>query len=270
MVRIIEIPSNSAADLPSLRAKRREIIHKISVRSNLQNPIRRWNLVSNDDFQNELSQYFWKKQFYYERRQREWKQRKDDLQSIGIRQDPGIRALTQMISSYNYNYSDLGPANAQGQLNELFDEESYSKIRSTQPELAYRLFLLSDVMFYFLRRLKKKRGYIYNVSGYVKFALFSVLCRSIKKLDPGAWKKDSFGEFLEAQYQLPDTKWENLIKSSIDYILDFYEKAQRQAENEGWYLTPANFFKTKSYIAPILSAPLPKKVVRLSREIIRY
>src|SRR5207245_8479435 len=51
MVRIIEVPPGNSHDLPIHLEKRKEIIHKISIRSNQQNPIKRWNLVANDDFQ---------------------------------------------------------------------------------------------------------------------------------------------------------------------------------------------------------------------------
>ena len=61
MVRIIEVPPSTNHDLPQQVEQRKAVIHKISIRSNLQNPIKRWNLVANDDFQNDLSRYFGEK-----------------------------------------------------------------------------------------------------------------------------------------------------------------------------------------------------------------
>src|SRR3989338_1136557 len=267
MVRIIEIPPDGGSDL---RLKRREIIHKISVRSNMQNPIKRWNLVSNDDYQNELSQFFWKKKLYYERRQNEWKIRKDYLKSIGISQGPEIRKLTQLMASYHYDCKDLGSANAQGQLNELFDEEPYSIIRDTSPEIAYRLFLLGQIMHYSLDKLKNKRNYIADVAGSIKFCLFSVLCKSINKTDSTAWRKESFEKFLEAEYDSPNNKWDKFIKSLVDFILMFYKKAQKRATREDRTLTPGNFFKTKSYVAPVISSPFPRNISQLSRHVFAF
>jgi hypothetical protein len=130
MVRIIEIPA-SANDLPERVEKRKDIVHKISIRSNMQNPIRRWNLVSNDDFQNDLSRYFRNQKLYYERRQKEWKQRKAELVSVGIKRGPDIRWMTQLIAAYHYNQRRLGPAAAYGRLNDLFEEDAYAAIRNT-------------------------------------------------------------------------------------------------------------------------------------------
>lgn len=267
MVRIIEIPSNDGSDLTKRRARRREIIHKISIRSNMQNPIKRWNLVSNDDYQIELSQFFWKKKLYYERRQNEWKDRKDDLKSIGIYQGPEIRWLTQLMASYYYDCGDLGPANAQGRLNTLFDEDPYSIIRNTPPEIAYRIFILGKLMYWSLNNLKRKRNYIDDIAGYVKFSLFSTICRSIKKIDSSAWRKDAFGEFLEAEYESPNSKWDKFTKVAVDFIITFYEKARKKAAREGWNLTPANFFKTKSHVLPVLRSTLPRDVSQLSKDV---
>lgn len=266
MTRIIEIPSELSSDLPTFRTKRREIIHKISVRSNMQNPIKRWNLVSNDDYQNELSQFFWKKKLYYERRQNEWKLRKDDLKSIGINQGSEIRKLTQLIASYHYNDKDLGPANAQGQLNQLFDEDPYSKIRNTSPEIAYKLFLVGEIMQYSLAKLKSKRNYIADFAGSMKFCLFSLLCRIINEIDSAVWQNETFEKFLEAEYDSQNKHWEKLFKSVIDFVLEFYRKAEKRAERENRTMTPNNFFKTKSYVAPVISASLPRNILKLSRK----
>ena len=107
MVRIIEVPPSDNHDLPQQVEKRKAVIHKISIRSNLQNPIKRWNLVANDDFQNDLSRYFWGKKLYYERRQYEWKYRKLELGSVGISRGPDIRWATQLIASYYYDRKKL-------------------------------------------------------------------------------------------------------------------------------------------------------------------
>jgi hypothetical protein len=50
MVRIIEIPPIKGDDIAEQIEKKRDTLNKISVRSNRQNPIKKWDLVSNDDF----------------------------------------------------------------------------------------------------------------------------------------------------------------------------------------------------------------------------
>lgn len=97
-------------------------------------------------------------------------------------------------------------------------------------------------MYRFLHNLKYKRNYIADIAGYVKFSLFSVICRSINKIDRTAWRKDSFEKFLEAEHDSPNSKWEIFIKSAIDFILVFYRKAKEEETKKGLGLTPANFF----------------------------
>jgi AIPR protein len=120
MVRIIQVPTSQDAGFPD-REQKKEIIRNICLRSNQQNPIRRYDLVSNDDFQQELSRYFRDKQIFYERRRGEWKYKGFQLKSVGIERGPGVPWMTQLISAFHYDRKKLGPAVAQGKLKELFD-----------------------------------------------------------------------------------------------------------------------------------------------------
>src|SRR5574340_90164 len=54
MVRIIEVEPPRPDDLSHDAQSRKELIAKIAVRTNFQNPIKKWDLVSNDDFQHEI------------------------------------------------------------------------------------------------------------------------------------------------------------------------------------------------------------------------
>src|SRR5690606_24971505 len=113
-----------------------EVINKISIRSNLQNPITKWNLAANDDFQLELRRYFRQKNFFYETRKNEWDFRKTELKNIGVSKGPFMPKLTQLIASYYYDKKYLGPAIAKQSINDLFVEETaYKKIRNTDPAI---------------------------------------------------------------------------------------------------------------------------------------
>ncbi len=261
MVRIIEIPSVKAGDLPEFITKRKEIIHKISIRSNLQNPIRKWNLVANDDFQNELARYFWSKNYYYERRQNEWKYRKIQLMPIGIKKGPDIRWMTQLIASYNFDQKYLGPAVAQGTLNELFDENAYKIIRETSPRLGYHLFLLSEVFGDSLYNLKTKKEYIKNVYGYIKFCLFSLVCKITEELNI---KLDSD----EVEYKLINlsevscTVINSITKDLVDLILLNYQKHAKQVlRDEEKQLSYPTYFKNRKMITDALKMKIPKTTV---------
>jgi hypothetical protein len=112
MVRIIEIPPLRAADLPEQAARRKEIVRQIALRSNSQNNIKKWDLVSNDDFQLDLARHFRIKKMFYERRRHEWSQRRSELKSVGITRGPELKRLTQLIAAHCWKSKSLGPVAA--------------------------------------------------------------------------------------------------------------------------------------------------------------
>ena len=146
MVRIIEVPPLDPDDFSAQATKKRDVIDKISIRSNRQNPIKPWNLVSTDDFQHDLARFFRKQRIYYERRDKEWAYRRTELKSLGISRGPDIKWLAQLISSYDWDSKLLGPVPAKARLGALFEGKSYELIKKTKPELAYRLYLLGQVL----------------------------------------------------------------------------------------------------------------------------
>ena len=88
MVRLIKIRRADASDLPTQMEKKKKIIREISIRSNFQNDVKKWNLVANDDYQHDLARYFRSKKLFYERRQNEWKDRRMYLKESGISLGP--------------------------------------------------------------------------------------------------------------------------------------------------------------------------------------
>jgi AIPR protein len=263
MVKIIEVPSIGQCDISSQAEKRRDIIHKISIRSNSQNPIKRWNLVSNDDFQNELHKYFWSKGYYYERRQNEWNYRRIELRSLGLKRGIDIREMTQLISSYLYNRSMFGPAIAQGQLNVLFDEDRYDTIRATKYELAFNLSLLGKLAWEALSSLKNEREYIDAVANYIYFCVVSILCVAINDSNINIQSEDSATLLIQMlQSNTPPLK--SAIKNIVDYLLTYYEaKKNRLYESERKELSYANYFKNSAYVSEILINKLPEKLKKI-------
>jgi AIPR protein len=265
MVRIIEVPPGDSNDLPQHVEKRKEIIHKISIRSNVQNPIKRWNLVANDDFQNELSRYFWDKHLYYERRQGEWKYRKLELSSVNIHRGPDIRWMTQLIAAYNYDRRKLGPAIGQGSLNLLFEGDAYAQIRSTPPVLTYQLYLLADTTDRVLKTWAGKKRYIRNVKGYIDLAAFAWLCKVLRHGGVVFGKEES-NQVFEAQ-RANRGVWEATVKHIVDLIVTELEKASATAlRREGKTLTPANYFKSTTLIGALMAKPVPRGLRKISVE----
>jgi hypothetical protein len=256
MVRIIEVPSSQEAGFPD-REQKKEIIRNICLRSNQQNPIRRYDLVSNDDFQQELSRYFRDKQIYYERRRGEWKYKGFQLKSVGIERGPGVPWMTQLISAFHYDRKKLGPAVAQGKLKELFEEDAYSLIRKTSPILAYQLYLLAEINDRAIKRLAGRRQYIANVRGYVDLAVFALLCKILRQNGIGLGK-EKLNQALEAEYAEDHQSWESSIKDIIDHVLEHFKNASASTlKQEGWEITPANYFKSATLIADLLARPVP-------------
>jgi len=236
-----------------------------SIRSNLQNPIKRWNLVSNDDFQNELSRFFWAKRLYYERRQCEWKYRKLELCGVGIARGPDIRWMTQLIAASHYDKKKLGPAVAQGRLNELFDEDAYSVIRNTPPTTAYQLYLVAEILDRCLRRLSNKKQYIRNLKGYVNLCAFSLLNRILKEAHVPLGRETMEARF-EQIHKDDAREWEIATKALVDYIVVAFKRASaREWREEGNRLTPANYFKNLAMISDLIKRPIPQQLCRISK-----
>jgi uncharacterized spore protein YtfJ len=265
MVRIVEIPSKES-DFEDNISMKKDIIHKISIRSNMQNPIKKWNLVSHDDFQNELFRFFWNKKLYYERRQNEWKFKKMELRSIGISQGPDIRKMTQIIASYYYNKKGLGPAEANGRLNDLFDEDAYKHIRDTSPELTYQLYLVNELMRYYLNELRRNKKYIFNVQTHIKYCLFTLICRVLDS-NGIKWGSDEVTKLFEYElYDEENSVWRELIKSSIDYILTFYKKQEKLLKKKHIELTYPNYFKNRTQMQGIFNRDIPVKLRTLCKK----
>lgn len=262
MVRIIEVPQTSGHDLPSKIAKRKEIVHKISVRSNLQNPIRRWNLVSNDDFQNGLSQFFWTKKLFYERRQHEWRERKLQLRSIRIEKGPDLRWMTQLIAAYHFDKKGLGPADAYARLGDLFGEGPYGTIIGTSAEVAYQLYLLAEILDECLKKLAANKVYIRNLRGYAELTLVSLMAKIFRNSGIRLGS-EGYEKYLEAQVDDPCSDWTPAIKHLIDYVDDHYKRlaATEWRTNRKKLLIP-NYFKNATMIRELTDRPIPNRIAK--------
>jgi hypothetical protein len=267
MVRIIQVRPPSAADFSNDAAKRREVIEKISIRSNLQNPIKKWNLISNDDYQHDLARYFRKKRLYYERRDGEWAQRRTELKSVGIHRGPSIKQLTQLIASYHWDKKYLGPAAARRGVSGLFEDKPYDGVRATESELAYQIYLLGEIIDHCVRQLSASKKYIEEFSTYLRLALFSVCVRMLQ----GSGLK--FGDArLTARLEkgaTPSGRWCAFCKAGVDVLRAVYKsEAQRFRRKTGKELTLANFSKTQEYAGKVVQQPLPQQFRRLGRKIV--
>jgi hypothetical protein len=265
MVRIIEVPPLDPDDFSAQAAKKRDVIDKISVRSNRQNPIKPWNLVSTDDFQHDLARFFRKKRLYYERRDREWSYRRTELKSLGISRGPNIKWLAQLISSFNWDKKQLGPVPAKAKLGELFDGKAYELIKTTKPELAYQLYLLGTVLDGSIKELARSKQYVEHFAWQAQFTLFSVCVKSFQTaaVDFGGPSVTAFLEVAE-----PTSKWLTFCKRGIDHIRAVYRSDTNKYRGKMHQeLTLANYFKSQTFTARILAKPVPQQMKKLARQL---
>ena len=265
MVRVIETEPPRGDALEEKIQQRKEVIGKIAVRSNQQNPIKSWDLASNDDFQLELFRFFRNKRFFYERRDREWRQRSRELRSVGILYGASIKWHTQLISSFYWSKPRLGPAVAKN-VADLFEGEIYDIIRETPAELAFQLYLLDEALWESRSELSKDKVYIRNLRSYEYFALFSLVVRALT--EAGAkWAEPDLTTQLHGQWKEYYPKhfnhWRKLTKACIDHIVAAFKKEARQySRREGQELTYANYFKSQSSVARMLKVGLPMEIKR--------
>jgi hypothetical protein len=268
MVRVIEIEPPRGDALDEKIQRRKEVIGKIAVRSNQQNPIKSWDLAANDDFQLELFRFFRHKGFFYERRDREWRQRSRELRSVGIRYGTSIKWHTQLIASFHWSKPRLGPAAAKN-VADLFEGELYEAVRQTPAELAFQLYLLDSALEESRRFLANAKVYVSNLKWYEYFALFSLVVRALTEVgaewsDPDltAQLDRQCKEFYPTHYRL----WRKLTKACIDHILAAFKKESRAySRREGEALTYANYFKAQGYMARMLNSGLPGEIKRCAR-----
>ncbi len=268
MVRVIEVEPPLGDDIENKIERRKEVIGKIAVRSNQQNPIKSWDLASNDDFQLELFRLFRSKGFFYERREREWRQRSRELRSVGIQYGTSIKWHTQLMSSFYFTKPHLGPAVAKN-VGDLFEGDLYDELRTTPAELAFQIYILDMALYESRSDLAKDKVYIANLRSYDYFALFSLAVRALSAAG-AKWADPGFTALLQGQWDLyyPShyKRWRDLTKACVDYIRDAFKKESRNyARQKGEELTHANYFKTQKYVACILKAPMPRRITSLAR-----
>jgi hypothetical protein len=181
MIRVIEIEPPRGDAIEEKIQRRKEVINKIARRSNQQNPIKAWDLGANDDFQLELFRFFRSKGYFYERRDREWRQRRRELKNVNIKFGSSIKWLTQLIASYYWSKRKLGPAVAKN-VADLFEASIYEAICETTPELAFQIDLLDSDLWECERDLATEKVYIRKLKSYGHFAVFAVAVRALQEV----------------------------------------------------------------------------------------
>jgi hypothetical protein len=268
MLRIIQIPPTKKGDLPEKIAHRKDVIHKISIRSNRQNSIKNWDLVSTDDFQHEIARYFRSKKLFYERRRKEWSHRRAELRNLGISRGPDNRTIAQLLTSFFWENSSLGPVTAKRELGQLFDEPIYNRLKQTPVDLVYQLYLVDSVIQKCVAELARSKEYVASLTRHMQLTLFSLV---VKSLDTAKvkWRSAELTEFLEDQSDDPSRAWRDLIASLSSMLREhYYDEAKRYKVTSAQSLPLSNFFKSHAYIEKILERSLSPRAKSAARRIV--
>jgi hypothetical protein len=267
MVRIIEVPPLGANNLPHRAERRKEIIRKIALRSNSQNNIKKWDLVSNDDFQLNLARHFRTKRLFYERRKREWLERRTELKGVGVRRGPEIKSLAQLIASFYWDNKLLGPIAAKNPA-ELFEDQRYDQITEIASETVYQLFLLDGIITTHVRELSRLKRYISNAAKPMKLILFALIVRSLQSANTN-WSSEEFSKQLETEFESPSKRWRVFALTAIEYIRDVYVLEDRKyRKREKQQLSVVNYFKAQAYVNKIFLGVTSNKLRAAARAVI--
>jgi hypothetical protein len=269
MVRIVSSPPAKGSDAPEKAAEKKEIINRISIRSNQQNPIKKWNLVANDDFQMELARRFRREGLFYERRDGEWRSRRAQLKSVGIEAGPDIKWLMARIACYHWKSRRLGPALAKGNVGELFEGDAYDLLRrDTTAELAYQLYLLGDMVAGSLYALGQRAQRYENARRHIDLVVLSLVCRAVGEAG-AAWRRGDWTAMLQEQWNSWDDvskSWRDLTRAAADVVLVRYKRtAVRVKRQEGEDLTLKNFVRRQSEMSAILMSRIQGQLKRMAR-----
>lgn len=276
MVRIIEIAPVTGAELAKSIARKKSIIDKIAIRSNLQNPIKKWDLVANDDFQLQLYRFFRRKGFFYERRTREWNLRNKHLKAVGIEKGSNIKSLMQLVASYHWDNERLGPATAKSSVGALFDSKPYAEIKRITDEEAFQIFQLDNLIGKAFRNLNDRNlpTYFTHLEGHMDLVLFSLLIKALQA-SKAQFGSSEFTSWLERQsdgdvWEKSGKGWSNLVSEITRFIYKLYQvEAKRFRQREDKDLTFNNYFKTGSYVDKILGSSLPPNIKTTAKKLLR-
>lgn len=175
---------------------------------------------------------------------------------MGINRGPDNKLVAQLLTSYFYDDSSLGPATAKREVGALFDEPIYNRLKENHPDLVYQLFLLNLVVQHCVSDLGKSKSYVSAIAGQMRLTLFSLIVKSLNaaKIE---WRSPEFTAYLHFQATAPSKQWRDLIAILSSKIREqFYAEAKRYKASSDAELAVSNFFKSHSIIQRLLASPL--------------
>ncbi len=265
MVKIVSIPALSQKEWGEKVAERKEIIKKIAMRTNRQNTIKLADLVANDDVQQEISMFFRRKGYYYERRQREWLVRKVDLQAAGIDKGPRLKNLMQICASYLWN--SVGPAKARSSVQKLFGNDIYPHLTDVSPHVLYYLWLIMLSLEESAARVSMKgSAQLKSISKYANYALLSLMAKALVAARINL-EKGVNATTIEQSRRGRERNWDLLVKSQLMAISRAFRAARKEDHKKGYEVTVANYFKNASHMKNLLKWKATRSDIQLINQL---
>lgn len=253
LVRVIKVSRVVGSESAVTLRGRRELIAKISTRSNVQNPIKKWNLIANDDYQQELARLFRGNQLFYQRRVGDWKKQRLGLREAGVREGPLVTTMMQVLASANLRHAELGPANAKNRLNSLFNEGAYKKLTSQAPREAFTTYLLYARLDQALASLARTKQWVDGLRRHGRLAMFSVLVRVLDQRSLSAGRRARIADAGDA-----DGEWDAIALALAGFVRRTWQATRQTPAGKG--LSINNFVKNPKYLRPMTQGGVPTDV----------
>lgn len=256
LVRVVKVPAIDGSQSATALRERRELIANISTRSNRQNPIKKWNLVANDDYQTEVARVFRRRQLFYQRRVGDWKKQRLDLKEAGVREGPLVTTLMQILASARWNDPDLGPANAKNRLDALFNEAAYRKMTARPPTDAVTLYVLYSRLDSALAARARRTAWVDRMRRHARLAMFAVLMRLLEERRLTSLQLARLADAPES-----DVDWDALAYALAAFVRRTWEHAKPvYKRSEGVDLTINNFVKSGVHVRRLTHGAIPQPV----------
>jgi hypothetical protein len=247
MLRLLSIPKSHSESFSDYVDKKKKLIDVISTRTNLQNPIKKFDLVANDDFQYETARYFRQYRIFYERRRNEWKTRRHELKAIGgYFNYVSMPYVMQLLACTYYSKFNLGPAVAKRQASLLFDKDRYDTLCKTRIEKVFSLYCVDQTLKELIKPIAKRTAYVRNIRRPGHLLIFTCIYILFKESNEAFELIQDF-ENSDNKYLIGVTK---KIFSKVNE--DYKKVAVKYLREKDTQLSYTNYFKNTKYVNSFL------------------
>jgi hypothetical protein len=259
LVKIIQVALPAGPAVGEALERRREIIRQISTRTNRQNPIKKWNLVSNDEYQNDLASTFKKWGLFYQRRVGDWRAHRLAMRATGVEEGPRVTEMAQLVASYHWKHPLLGPALAKTSADSLFDDRRYRVITKTSAEMSYEIYELSRCLQGALGRVRRPK-WVSRERRHARLLVLALASRALEAVG-GRFGTHAMARLVDSA----EVDWTPLAQACAERVHEAYEAARRKDKD----LTINNFVKSSERTKPLFGSTVGGSLRSAARRVAR-